>query len=607
MKRMIARLKYLACGPLACLALSGIQACNVEPIKDDPLTYGQMYVETFLTTDKVCYAPGESVKFSLNKMVPDGNAFIRYRFLNQVLEERPLTATEWTWTAPEYDGKGYLVEIIVKESDGGESVRGSIGVDVSSDPKTFPRNGFLSYYGKISKTEISELFTRLNRYHLNYIQFQDWHYKHHWPLGGTASAPMTTYTDICNRTVYLQTIKDQIAAAHSYSMKTLFYNLGYGALIDYKEDGVKDEWFLYTDTEHKNKDFHPLDIAFKSNIYIVNPGNADWQDYIVRRNEDVYKVLDFDGYQIDQLGDRGTVYDYDGTQLDIRNGFTPFISRMKEARPEKRLVMNAVSQFGADKIAAGPVDFLYLEEWGYEYDDLARDVVRNYQIDPNRKNVVCAYMHKNEKDDHFASKFFNTPAVVLCDCFIHALGGAHLELGEHMLCSEYFPNADLKMEAALRMNMIKLYDFITAYENLLRTPDGWKAPDVSTTSATDSFHACTPSTSFTVAEKGKISVFNKSVTLAADEGRQVEVLHLINMNKARHLNWTDPEFTQAEPREVKSLPMSVGVTGTPTKVWAASPDYHWSSPQELAFTQNGSRIDFTLPALKYWTMIVVEY
>ena len=56
-----------------------------------------------------------------------------------------------------------------------------------------------------------------------------------------------------------------------------------------------------------------------------------------------------------------------------------------------------------------------------------------------------------------------------------------------------------------------------------------------------------------------------------------------------------------------SLPMSVGITGTPTKVWAASPDYNWSSPQELAFTQNGSRIDFTLPALKYWTMIVVEY
>lgn len=587
------------------LVWSGVGSCTAAYPDNDPLTYGQMYVETFLSTDKVCYAPGESVKFSLNKMVPDGNAFIRYRFLNEVLEEYPLTATQWTWTAPsDYDGKGYLVEIIVKESDGSESVRGSVAVDVSSDPAFFPRNGFLSYYGKISKNEMQELFVQLNRYHLNYIQLQDWHYKHHWPLGGTASAPLASYTDICNRTVYLQTLKDQIACAHGYGMKTLFYNLAYGALIDYKEDGVKEEWFLYKDKQHQTKDNHPLGIPFKSSIYVVHPGNTDWQNYLVKRNDDVYKTLDFDGYQIDQLGDRGTVYNYSGSSVDIRNSFKGFIEKMKAAHPEKRLVMNAVSQFGGDKIAQAPVDFLYLEEWDYQFDNLIRDVYKNYQYNANKKNVVCAYMHKT---DHSLSKFFNTPAVMLCDCFIHAMGGAHLELGEHMLDSEYFPNNDLRMTPELRLNMIKFYDFITAYENLLRTPSGWRDPSVSTTSATESFHACKPSTSCSAAQKGKITVLNKTVTLAAAENKTMDIVHLINLNKAVHTNWMDPDFTQTEPREVKDLPMTVAVSGIPRKVWAASPDYDWSSPQELSFTSSDGKISFTLPRLKYWSMIVIEF
>lgn len=43
----------------------------------------------------------------------------------------------------------------------------------------------------------------------------------------------------------------------------------------------------------------------KSNIYLLDPGNAEWQAYIAQRNDDVYANLDFDGYQIDQLGNRG--------------------------------------------------------------------------------------------------------------------------------------------------------------------------------------------------------------------------------------------------------------------------------------------------------------
>ncbi|BDW75461.1 hypothetical protein BFINE_12560 [Bacteroides finegoldii DSM 17565] len=87
-------------------------------------------------------------------------------------------------------------------------------------------------------------------------------------------------------------------------MKSLFYNLAYGALSDAADDGVKETWYLFKDKKHGNKDYHPLGSPFKSNIYLTNPALQEWRDYMAQQNNDVYEVFDFDGYQIDQLGGR---------------------------------------------------------------------------------------------------------------------------------------------------------------------------------------------------------------------------------------------------------------------------------------------------------------
>ena len=42
------------------------------------------------------------------------------------------------------------------------------------------------------------------------------------------------------------------------------------------------------------------------------------------------------------------------------------------------------------------------------------------------------------------------------------------------------------------------------------------------------------------------------------------------------------------------------------KLWVASPDNLGGAPLELTFRQDGGYVNFTLPSLKYWTMIVVE-
>lgn len=568
----------------------------------NPITYGDGYMEVYLSTDKAAYIPGEEVKIKLNKMV-EGNATVRYRHLNKVIEETPLTSNEWSWNPPTDDYKGYMVDIYTIEN-GVEVIKGSIAIDVSSDPKMFPRNGFLSEYGKMSESEINRVMDNLNRHHINYVQYQDWHYKHHMPLAGSVSAPMEVWKDIINRDCYRTTVDGYIKAGHERNMKSLFYNLAYGALSDAEEDGVNEKWYMFKDGNRGTIDTHILGSPFKSSIYLTNPGDDGWINYIGQKTSDVYDVYDFDGYQIDQLGGRGTLYDYNGDMIDYESGFTEFIKAMKDKEPEKRLVMNAVGGFGGQKIAdSESTDFFYVEVWdkptdrGFEV--ISNTITGQDNLDKNggRKTILAAYM--NYDFGKIGRSYFNTPGVLMANAAIHAWGGAHLELGEHMLCNEYFPNSNLTMSGELKKSMITFYDFITAYENLLRDGSrGWTGVDAVSISGEISFNQWPP-------QKGKVATVGKNL----DDGK-TSVVHLLNYTNAIHLDWCDTNADQKEQDliENKEIELDIdGRSGTVKSVWCASPDFDFGVPKTLEFTQNSDKIKLTLPALKYWTMIVVEY
>lgn len=443
--------------------------------------------EISLSTDKAAYAPGETVTFTASQM-PEGAIYIRYRHLDENLGEQAAAGTTWTWTAPDNDFTGYLVEVYQKSSEG-ETTLATIGVDVSSDWTRFPRYGFLSSFGDIPQSGIEGVIDNLNRHHINGVQFQDWHYKHHWPLGGTRENPLESYLDIASRTTKLSTLKAYIEKIHSCGMKAIFYNLCFGALDDAAQDGVNERWYIFSDNNHTNNDVHALGAPFKSSIYLLDPANTEWQEYIGERNDDVYAVLDFDGYQIDQLGNRGTRYDYDGNQVDLPAGYASFINAMKTLHPQKRLVMNAVSGYGAEQIAgSGKVDFCYNEMWNSEdkFTDLRSTIeVNDSYSGGTLKTVFAAYMNYDLANNIGT---FNTPGVLLTNAVIFALGGSHLELGEHMLCKEYFPNSNLGMSAELQEAMVAYYDFLVAYQNLLR--DGGSLNEVTVTSADGKLRSC---------------------------------------------------------------------------------------------------------------------
>ena len=187
-------------------------------------------------------------------------------------------------------------------------------------------------------------------------------------------------------------------------MKSFFYNLCFGVLDGYESRGVSEEWLLFKDQNHSRKDKHDLPDDWKSDIYLANPANPDWQAYLADRNDDVYACFDFDGYQIDQLGNRGTLYDYYGNKINLTSGYASFIQAMKQRHPEKRLVMNAVSEYGAQEIGkTGKTDCFYNEVWGCHSNNALTNTEARFS---NLKNII-----QNNRSYNAALQTVSQPAL----------------------------------------------------------------------------------------------------------------------------------------------------------------------------------------------------
>lgn len=551
-----------------------------------------------LWTDRARYEPGEPVWINASKFADFPGAIVRYRHGVDILKEEPLRQEWWEWQPPADDFKGYMVDVYMPDGNGKEQILATIGVDVSSDWKRFPRYGYTAWYEPGKEQWLGGDVAFLNRRHINAVQFQDWHWKHHHPYCGDE-----IYTDIANNKVSLNVVREFINIQHGYNMLSFFYNLGYGALESdgAEADGVHYSWYLYHDTNRSEKARHKLPADWKSDISLMNVGYSDWQNYLADRTEEVYSNLPFDGFQVDQLGDPGTLYDWWGHKVDLEWGFGDLLGKLKARHPAKRLVMNSVSRFGDSEIASsGVVDVCYNELWGTEpYFSDFYDVVASNRRDGGKdmRTVFAAYMNYDYGVDNYGKKF-NTPGVLLTDACIFALGAAHLELGTgyNMLCNEYFPNTNLKMDDNLVAAITRYYDFATAYENWLYDVESEFTPEIKSLSG----HS--------------ISLWNgaqgprprRIAMLANETADGVRVMHLLNFTSANSLSWRDVNADMPEPARHSDIRLDIDSDRMVSRVWVASPDNLGGVPQELEYTQQGRTVSITVPELYYWTMIVME-
>ncbi|MBO1513414.1 glycoside hydrolase family 66 protein [Metabacillus bambusae] len=548
-----------------------------------------------ITTDKASYQPNETIHFTtkLPAKYAGGVLEITYFHLDDVISKQQIKVDkneiQWTWNPPEKDFKGYLVRVKLETQT--DQDQQTIAVDVSSDWSKFPRYGFLSKFEDMTNKDMESVISWLNRYHINGLQFYDWHYKHHQPIKLENNESASHWEDIANRHTSVQTIKTYIDLAHKRNMKTMAYNLLYGAFAKAEKDGVKTEWRLFKDQNKNEHDYHPLPEEWKSDVFLVNPDNSEWQTYMIQQQKKVYESLPFDGWHIDQLGPRGNVYDYNGNLVKLDESFTPFIEHIKRETPDKSIVMNAVSQYGQKQLSDAPVEFLYTEVWDQDkyYSDLKRIIDENNQYSKEKyQTILAAYMNYE-----FSNQLgeFNTPGILLTNSVIFASGGSHLELGEHMLSKEYFPHENLKLSTALQSKLLNYYDFLVAYENLLR--DNLQEVPITIGSSDWAQFSTQP-------EQGKIWSFAKQ------KGHK-KVIHFINFLDATTLEWRDTNANQAEPKNRKPLTVQIEETKPIKNVWMASPDKQNGVPMALPFTKDQNKVIFTLPSLKYWDMVVIEY
>lgn len=567
-----------------------------------------------MKTDKACYVPGQTVTFVAEGNIPS-SAKVRYRHGAHVLLVQDFSevakSKQWTWLPPSTDYQGYLVELYT-EGSGVENILGTIAVDVSSNWKRFPRYGFVADFDNYSSTvdknaNIKSEMAYLNRLHINGVQFQDWQWMHHRPVKLNSDGSLTQwYTDISNRWVGVEYVKNYIATQHAYGMKSIFYNLCFGAWKDAANDGVKSQWALMKKDGNGNyyQDYHGLPSSWASNIYLQVPGNGDWQQYMVERNKEVYGNFDFDGFQIDQLGYRGTVYDANHQKVDLPSGYGSFIDAMKQAHPEKSLIMNAVSGYGTEQIVNKNVDFCYNEVWGNgngyggapedQFANLYDIIATNDRLsDHQHPTVFAAYINYDKADnggsgDHMV----NTPGALLTDAVMFALGGSHLEMGDHMLTREYFPAAPLAMSDELKTALVRYYDFLTAYQNWLRGMSSKAAYSAHVSVNGNTVKAWPPQA-------------NSIVTFAKTVGNS-DVVHFLNFSNTSDLSWRDLNGTRQKPTRKDNLAVTIQTNRKVSKLWVASPDTHAGAVQELSFEQIGNQLTFTLPSLEYWTMVVME-
>lgn len=568
-----------------------------------------------LSTDKACYAPGSIVTFTAVGDLPAGKeVYVRYRHNNTFIHKEKVTSKTWTWTAPDTDYMGYMVDLYYMEWNGDigtEHIIGAIAVDVSSDWTRFPRYGFVADFNDYNETidkyaNIEAEMKYLNRLHINGVQFQDWQWKHHRPVKFENNNFVEWYQDISNRWIGTKYVKRYIEVQHRYGMKSIFYNLCFGAWKDYRNDGVSEDWGLYKKDSNGNlyQDYHDLPSNWQSDIYLMNPGKPEWQEYLKARNNEVYNNYGFDGYQIDQLGGRGDVFEKDGNTIDLQLNYRYFLMAMKGDRKYKRLVMNCIDGFGTHHICDAKlddgtraVDFCYNEVWGGQasFSDLFQIIKDNdRESDHSLQTVFAAYINYN-KADHawdYNDKNVNTPGALLTDAVMFAIGGSHLEMGDHMLTREYFPAKPLAMTDDLKQRLIHYYDFQTAYQNLLRGIDSKAAFTPTISSSTHAINAWPP-------QAHRITAFAKKVD-------NMIAVHLLNFLNTDDLSWRDLEGTRPAPEKQTNVQITYTTSRHITKVWTATPDMNGGVPMELSFTQTGNDVSVTVPSLEYWTMLVFE-
>ncbi|MCZ7531854.1 MAG: glycoside hydrolase family 66 protein [Acidimicrobiia bacterium] len=458
------------------------------------------------------------------------------------------------WNPPDIVSRGYGVEVEHIEPSG-VVTRGSTAFDVLEAWTSRPRYGFLSDFSP-NRTDIATTVAELARFHINGVQFYDWHYRHDNPL-----PPTEVFLDPLGRELSIQTVRDLIDAASSKGMASMAYVAVYGASMDFWRE--KPEWALCD--EHGEPHIFEGDF-----LGLMDPTNGGgWANHLHGRCDEIVDSLPFAGIHIDQYGEPRTAFNRRGEEVNLPAAFSDFVRELKRRRPNSPTTFNAVKNWPIDTLLQAPMDFSYIELWPDmpTYGDIA-EVVENAYVGSGHKPVVIALYLPAAHEVN----------IRLANALIAAHGGSRIELGEggRLLSDPYFP---LHEALSPRLNdwLRRSSDFRVRYGELLCSP-------------------ATPSRAEVLVPDGVWTVV-----------REVPgwlVINLVNMSDIAEARW-DEEHMPPSPLG----PVSMEVQADPgvREVWAASPDGHDQSLHRVEWLMHDGSVRVSVPSLEIWTMVAIEF
>lgn len=313
-----------------------------------------------------------------------------------------ISTVTFSVTPPGTDFTGYLVQISAGSSTA------ATAVDVSSTWTHFPRFGTLTSYGSgttasSADADVAEL---VREYHINALQFYDWMWRHENPVehNGDGSLP-STWTSWNGDVISTDAVKTYIAAAHDHSAAAMPYSMSYAALAGYgtASPGVSPSWGLNYASDGSPWAFQMHNGDPNTALYMMNPANTSWQNYITGEYADQVASMGFDGTHLDQLGNWGAMKDTSGNPVDLEAGLASLAAatKAKLATTSGPVVgINAVDGFGGADIASGRhTDYLYSELWDNHetYGQIKTYLDDQRQLSGGIPSVIAAY--PNTKDD----------------------------------------------------------------------------------------------------------------------------------------------------------------------------------------------------------------
>ena len=464
----------------------------------------------------------------------------------------PLTV-EWLPPPSAPRGYGVLAELF---SETGELVGdASTAFDVLPSWTAFPRYGFLSDFYP-GRSDVETTVNALARFHLNGLQFYDWHYRHDRLL-----PPQDDYDDPLGRRLSLATVRQFIDAAHRRGIAAMAYLAIYAASAQFWRDHAA--WAL------RGPEGSPIPFG-DDFLGLMDPSpGSPWSRHLLDECRGVLSTLPFDGLHIDQYGDPRRAWNAAGESVDLPAAFAWFVAAVKEENPGAAAVLNAVANWPIEALAGSSEDFVYIEVWpsAPTYGDLSRIVAEARAGSGGKPVVVALYLPPDRPDN-----------ILLADALIFSSGGSRIEIGEgeRLLADPYFPKHQA-FPPGLGATLRRYYDFAVRYGDLI----GPAASDWEPTEA-------------------QVPV---GVWASVRSGPSWVSLALVNMTGLDTLRWDEPH---AAPAPLREVPVSLGLPSGVRSVWWATPDRGQPGLAPLAWQTGARSVHVNLPFLDRWAVIGFE-